>query len=154
MTYTRKLCLFVFGFLAAFWSLWPIYSLLRVSLEGPAELSAIPMHFIPNSPMFSSFLRMIGFSAVVFGEKVGPIGVWRHYLEGLLNSAIVASATTVLALFFSFLAGYAFATISLQIQGCLARTIAFLTHSSSNSNAHSIPRILWRGSVSTAPYWG
>jgi multiple sugar transport system permease protein len=68
---------------------------------------------------------MIGFSANVFGEMVGPIGVWRPYLMGLLNSAIVASATTVLALFFSFLAGYAFARYRFKFKGALLGLLLF-----------------------------
>jgi len=125
MTYTRKLCLFVLGLSAALWSLWPIYSLLRVSLETPSELSAIPMHFVPLTPMFGSYLRMVGFSTQVFGQMEGPIGVWRYYLEGLVNSAIVASATTILSLFFSFLAGYAFARYRFRLKGALLGLLLF-----------------------------
>jgi multiple sugar transport system permease protein len=105
--------------------LWPIYSLLRVSLESPAELGAMPMHFVPLIPMFSSYLRMVGFSTTVFGQMVGPIGIWHYYLEGLVNSAIVASATTVLALFFSFLAGYAFARYRFRLKGTLLGLLLF-----------------------------
>jgi multiple sugar transport system permease protein len=72
--------------------LFPFYWLLASSLETQDQLFRIPALWVPTAPTFDNFVRLLHSS-------------FPHWFQ---NSAIVASATTVLALTLAALAAYSF----------------------------------------------
>jgi trehalose/maltose transport system permease protein len=74
------------------YTLFPFYWAINSSLKTEQELVRTPATFVPNNPTFNNY-------QAVFQN--------RTFLRGLVNSAIVASATVVLALTFGAFAAYA-----------------------------------------------
>jgi multiple sugar transport system permease protein len=76
--------------------LFPLYWMLKTSLEPPQLVIALPPQPLPKSPSFDNYLRLF---------DTLPIGRW------FLNSAFVAVIRTIGAVVFASLAGYAFAKL-------------------------------------------
>lgn len=76
--------------------LFPLYWMLKTSLEPPQLVIAIPPEPFPRSPSLDNYGRLF---------DTLPIGRW------FLNSAFVALVRTAGAVFFATLAGYAFAKL-------------------------------------------
>jgi trehalose/maltose transport system permease protein len=74
------------------YTLFPFYWAINSSLKTEQELVRTPATFVPNNPTFNNY-------QAVFQN--------RTFLRGLVNSAIVASATVLLALTFGAFAAYA-----------------------------------------------
>jgi multiple sugar transport system permease protein len=76
--------------------LFPLYWMLKTSLEPPQLVIALPPQPLPKSPSLDNYLRLF---------DTLPIGRW------FLNSAFVAVVRTIGAIVFASLAGYAFAKL-------------------------------------------
>ena len=76
--------------------LFPLYWMLKTSLEPPQLVIALPPEPLPRDPSLDNFGRLF---------DTLPIGRW------FLNSALVALVRTAGAVFFATLAGYAFAKL-------------------------------------------
>jgi multiple sugar transport system permease protein len=76
--------------------LFPLYWMLKTSLEPPQLVIAIPPEPLPRNPSLDNYVRLF---------DTLPIGRW------FLNSAFVAVIRTAGAIFFASLAGYAFAKL-------------------------------------------
>jgi ABC-type glycerol-3-phosphate transport system permease component len=88
-------------------SLFPFYWILRTSLETNAAVSAGvggANGLVPSHLTFSSYVEDF---------------TQQHFLGPLVNSAIVALATTVVSVFFGALAGYALARLPMRGSGLL-----------------------------------
>jgi len=77
-------------------SLAPLLWMLSVSLMQPGEASAFPPPLWPKAPTLANYRELF--------ERAG---MGRY----LLNSFVIASATTLLSLLFNVMAGYAFAKL-------------------------------------------
>src|SRR5207244_2301610 len=83
-------------------TLFPFYWIVRTSLETSAEFSSGSTSLVPSHLTFSNYTE--AFTQADFARP-------------LLNSAIVALATTVVSVFFGSLAGYALARLRLRASG-------------------------------------
>jgi ABC-type glycerol-3-phosphate transport system permease component len=83
-------------------SLFPFYWIVRTSLLTSAEFSSGTTSLLPSHLTFSNYTE--AFTQADFARP-------------LLNSAIVALATTVVSVFFGSLAGYALARLQLRASG-------------------------------------
>ncbi|HLZ24787.1 MAG TPA: carbohydrate ABC transporter permease [Ktedonobacterales bacterium] len=78
--------------------LFPFYWLLASSLETPDQLFRIPAVLVPTAPTFDNFDRLLHSS-------------FPHWFQ---NSAVIASATTLLALTLAALAAYSFSRFTFR----------------------------------------
>jgi cellobiose transport system permease protein len=79
-------------------SLFPIYWMFVVSTRTTDAISNVPPAVTPGGNLLTNVQRLFGtFEA--------------HFAKGLINSAIVATSVTVSVVFFSSLAGFAFAKL-------------------------------------------
>ncbi len=81
---------------AAVLALFPLVWMLSVSLMAPGEASAFPPPLIPSEPTFANYREL-------FARE----GMGRYFL----NSLLLASLATLIALTFNVMAGYAFAKL-------------------------------------------
>ncbi|MEO8242260.1 MAG: carbohydrate ABC transporter permease [bacterium] len=86
------------------WSLVPIYWTLASSVTPTVEFSARPLHLVPRNPTIVHYLRLLG----VIDSNFGGVNVARNFRAALFNSIVTSLAATVLCVFFSLLAAYAF----------------------------------------------
>ncbi|MEO8377260.1 MAG: carbohydrate ABC transporter permease [Candidatus Sumerlaeota bacterium] len=76
------------------YALFPFYWALNTSAQSAAQISALPVHYMPAPFSFESYRQVLGNSI---------------FLRGLLNSALVAGSVTALSLLTGSLAAYALA---------------------------------------------
>jgi len=84
----------------------PVYYMATTSVKGPAEVTAIPIHWIPHEFHPENYSEAF---------SIAPFGLYFY------NSLVVALAVVCTTLFFSALAGYGFAKFFFP-----GKTIAFL----------------------------
>ena len=82
----------------------PAIWILFTSLKGEAELTQLPITYLPQAPTMQNFV-------LAFADQ--PL------LTFLLNSAIVAVLSTISSLFVSTLAAYAIARLKLRFRGAI-----------------------------------
>lgn len=87
----------IFLLLFAVATLFPIYYMIISAFGPPVEAAAVSYNLIPRSITLDSFKFFINFSP--------------YSLRWILNSLIVASATTISNVIFAGMAGYAFAKV-------------------------------------------
>ena len=101
----RKLILVIIAIALILWSILPLYYILIAAFMWEIDVISKPPQLIPTNPTFSNLLRVLGFSAPgITGEMLRPAGY--PVVEGLTNSAIVASVVTLVAMGVSVPAGY------------------------------------------------
>jgi multiple sugar transport system permease protein len=100
----RKSMLHVILVVGAFFMLFPFVWMIITSLKSPDEVLAIPPVILPAKPEFSNFVD-------IFTDK--PFGTY------FFNSAIVTLAVTLLQVFTSALAGYAFARFEFRMKNAI-----------------------------------
>lgn len=89
-------------------SLFPLLWMLSVSFMAPGAASTLPPPLLPGDPTLDNYR-----------ELFVRVGIGRY----LLNSALVAGATTLLALAFNLSAGYAFAKLQFAGRERVFRTL-------------------------------
>ncbi len=104
----RRVGLYAVVALIALWSLGPFYVLLNASLSPTEGILNHPPSWFPHPITFENYHN------VIFGEEVKTQGggssvQGRAILTSMQNSAIVATATTLINLLIGAPAGYAFA---------------------------------------------
>lgn len=96
--------------LAGLLSIFPLYFMLVGATSTNDMLSKYPPHLIPSGHLFTNIQR-------VWENDNANISI------GLINSLIVSSCVTVSVVFFSSLAGFAFAKLSFRGKNALLLTI-------------------------------
>lgn len=81
------------------YALFPFYWAINTSLKPAAQISALPVQYLPLPPSFEAYARVLA----------NPI-----FLRGLLNSVLVAVLTTALSLMAGSLAAYALARFTFR----------------------------------------
>ncbi len=107
-----RIFLGVFVFLIIFWSVAPLLWIFISSVSERTELYSIPPHWIPDNPTLKAYKTVL-----VTGESFrggGGIAATDLLKKGIINSLIVAIATTFLVMFFAPLLGYAFSRLKFK----------------------------------------
>lgn len=91
---TNKIVLFMVVGIMSLIALFPFYWMIISSFRTNAEIFSTELNLIPESFIFKNYIDLI---------------TTTNFSRWILNSIIVAVSTTVLGLFFSTFAGYAFA---------------------------------------------
>ena len=91
---------YVFLIMVVLGSLFPLYWSLVVASHNNAAVYAYPPKLLPGSNLFHNIRR-------VFDSNLVSV----DFAKAMINSAIVSSAVTVAVVFFSALAGFAFAKL-------------------------------------------
>jgi multiple sugar transport system permease protein len=94
--------------LLALFALFPLLWMVSVSFMRPGEASSLPPPLLPEAATLANYR-----------ELFGRAGMGRY----LINSLLIASATTALAIFFNLAAGYAFAKLRFAGRERLFRTL-------------------------------
>ena len=95
----QSVAIYAAAFLLAFVTLAPMLWLFIMSIMQPRELLEIPLRWLPQTPDFSRYARLLGFTGEVANNA---------FLNTLRNSLVAAGGSTLLALAVSILAAYAF----------------------------------------------
>ncbi len=103
---------YAFLILVVLGSLFPLYWSLVVASHDNSAIGAYPPVVTPGGHLWSNLRRL-------FSAEVVNVDFW----AALVNSAIVASAVTVAVVFFSALAGFAFAKLDFRGRGWLLVTV-------------------------------
>lgn len=120
----------IFAYLAVavalVWTLLPVYWLLRMALLIPAEIASFPPPFLPHHPQPGNLLNVIGFDyRTSDGLLLKASGQARQVVNGLLNSAIVATATTILTMFIVVPLAYVFGRMEFRFKTPLFMAVLF-----------------------------
>lgn len=95
----RKIVFYLLIVLMALWLIFPFYWAFNSSLKNENQLAMTPATFIPRDPATGEVsITWINYRALIENEA---------FLRGIVNSAIVATATTVLALVIGSFAAFA-----------------------------------------------
>ena len=121
----RSFLIYVGALLVLVETLAPMAWMVISSLSPAVELLSSPPHWIPQEPTFERYLSMVSSAAVGFrGSTVeGPAGA---FLQGLLNSFIVAAVTMLAGLVLGLLAAFAFARLRFRFSTSLLMGIMAL----------------------------
>jgi multiple sugar transport system permease protein len=106
-------------------TLAPMAWMVISSLSPAVELLSSPPHWIPQEVTFERYQSMLSSAEVGFrGSMVeGPAGA---FLQGLLNSLIVATITVLVSLILGLLAAFAFARLQFRFSTSLLMGIMAL----------------------------
>lgn len=107
------------------WTFAPIYWMFITSISPGVEILSSPPHWIPENPTFERYQSVFSAADVSFrGSTVqSPAAA---FINGLINSIIVACATTLLSLALGLFAAFAFARLKFRFNGTLLFSIMAL----------------------------
>jgi len=91
-----------------FWTLIPLWWLIRMSFMFSGELSAIPPHIIPEKPTLVNYMTVLGFTYTVDGTTYLPSGNAEQIRIGIMNSLLVGFSVTAITLAVAAPVSYAF----------------------------------------------
>jgi len=95
----NRILLWILIIVMAFWMLFPFYWAINSSFKTEAQLAMTPATFVPRDPATNDISFAIKNYQAVFTNEA--------FLRSIVNSAIVALTTTVLALSIGAFAGFA-----------------------------------------------
>jgi len=104
--------------LLVFWSLAPLVWVVISSISPRVELYSIPPHWIPHNPTLANYETVLLSGATYRSAPVGS-STAQFFVRGLVNSIIIALATTAIVGILSTFAGYAFARLAFRGKGPL-----------------------------------
>jgi multiple sugar transport system permease protein len=108
----------------AVWTLMPIYWIINMSFMHNRELIAVPTHVFPHQPTLSNYVRLFGGTAAgPTGEMLLPIGQGPQIRQGLVNSLVVATWTSLATLLIALPAAYCFGRLDFRGKTPLLFTI-------------------------------
>ena len=94
------------------WSVFPIYTTVRLSLMDQREAVLTPMHWIPQAPTLDWYGVVL---ALVPNPMTGKMKEFAGaFKQGFVNSIAVACVVTLLSVIIGSVAGYAFARFSFR----------------------------------------
>jgi len=110
---------FSFGRTVAWLYLWiivlitvfPFYWILRTALSSNYSLLAHPASVLPTGFSWGAFRRVLGLANSAEAIADGGSGTSVNLAPYILNSVIYAGITTILVVFFSYIAAYAFSRL-------------------------------------------
>lgn len=115
MSRLRMLAILVISFVMMAWTMLPLIWTGITSITPRMELYNVPPHWIPSQLNFASYLELFGFvTKEVGGGYAVELGSAPDFQRALLNSAVVASMTTVALVAISVLGGYALARLDFR----------------------------------------
>ena len=109
----RTLVIIVVSVALSAWTMLPIIWTVITSVTPRVELYSIPPHWIPYHLNLKPYLELFGLEAEPAGTGL-VIGSAPDFDRAILNSAVVASATTVSLVAVSVLGGYALARLDFR----------------------------------------
>lgn len=92
-------------------TVFPFYWMLRTALSTQRALPTDPGSLLPVEFTLGAFRRVLGLSTVAEAQAEGGSGASINFWLYLRNSVIFATSVTVLQVFFSAMAAYAFARL-------------------------------------------
>lgn len=101
------------------WTLAPAYWLLASAISPSHELVTYPPHWFPDNPTLERLQAIIGSKMLRASSMQTMAAPAAFFRRAILNSALVASTTTLLCLGLGSLAGYAFARLRFPGRGFL-----------------------------------
>jgi ABC-type sugar transport system permease subunit len=111
----RSIVIYFLAAVLLVWTLVPFYWLLNMSLMLKNELLSVPTHFWPHEPTLSNYIRLFGGTATgPRGEELLPLGQAASIRRGLLNSALIASAVTLLTMLVALPVSYALGRLNFR----------------------------------------
>ncbi|MCA9879559.1 MAG: carbohydrate ABC transporter permease [Thermomicrobiales bacterium] len=115
----RRAFTYIAAAVLVIWTLFPIYWLLNMSLMFKPELLSVPTHLWPHEPTISNYTRLFGATAMGPGGELPPVGQAGIIRRGLVNSAVVALAVTVLTMLVALPVAYALGRLQFRGRGAL-----------------------------------
>lgn len=115
----RRVFTYVAAVILVIWTLFPIYWLLNMSLMFKPELLSVPTHLWPHDLTFSNYTRLFGATAMGPGGELPPVGQAGIIRRGLVNSAVVALAVTILTMLIALPVAYALGRLQFRGRGAL-----------------------------------
>lgn len=114
MSRLRTLAILVISFVTMAWTMLPIIWTGITSVTPRMELYSIPPHWIPDKLNFAPYLELFGIVTKESGEYAVVLGNAPDFQRAILNSAVVASMTTLALVAISVLGGYALARLDFR----------------------------------------
>jgi len=105
----RKVVLLVLALVFGFWILFPFYWMITSSFMTPAELGAVPPHWIPQAPTVMNFVEVTVGRVEQAGSTHGSAKEGQRFPGGMVNSFVIALSVAGYNLIVGTLAGYAYA---------------------------------------------
>jgi multiple sugar transport system permease protein len=115
MSVGRRVVVYAGALLLAAWTLIPLVWLAITSVTPGNEFARQPLPFWPSNLDLTNYPRLLGHEATnSSGEVLAPSGHSELIVDGLINSAVVALAVTVISLAVSIPAAYALARLEVR----------------------------------------
>ena len=105
----RKSILFVFALAFGFWILFPFYWMITSSFMTPAELGAVPPHWIPRNPTTQNYVQVTTGETSNAKSAYGSGTEGQRFPRALYYSFLVGICVAAFNLVVGALAGYSFA---------------------------------------------
>lgn len=124
MSRPKKVLLYLASAVLALWIMGPILWVIDASLQLDNELFSIPPHWIPENPTLDNYVYIITrnpppiYQRAEMGHR--PSGDVLMIIPALKNSIVVAGGATLLNLFITVLAAYAFSRLKF-----VGKTVSF-----------------------------
>jgi multiple sugar transport system permease protein len=117
MSTRRRVVLHLLALLALVWTIAPLAWILLISLTYHHEFASSTIHLLPHQPTLANYLRLFGRSAADWNGTIQPPNAYGPLIRsGLVNSAEVAVAVTVLSMVFAVPAAYALARVDMRFR--------------------------------------
>jgi multiple sugar transport system permease protein len=117
--YFKRIILYILVIILTFIILFPFYWLIASSLKTTAEIMSGKQSLLPTYITIEHYVTLFTPGAL-YG------GVLKLFQIYILNSLIVASSTTILAILLSIFTGYGFARFNIKGKGTLMTLMLFL----------------------------
>ena len=107
----RKIVLLFCALVFGFWILFPFYWMITSSFMKPAELGAVPPHWIPHQPTIDNYVEVVtGRTQAETGSQAyGTAREGQRFPKALANSFLVGLIVAIYNLLVGTIAGYSFA---------------------------------------------
>lgn len=105
----------VAGVFLTLWTALPLYWAVVVSVSTPAQINAVPVSFFPSGLYWGNFSRLLN----------GTSDTSTSFLRALTNSAVEASAVTVLTLLIALPAAYGFVRLGTRAAATVFAIVIF-----------------------------
>ena len=105
----RKAVLFVFALGFGMWILFPFYWMITSSVSTPAELGAVPPHWIPQHPTLDNYIQVTTGETTKAQSAYGSGHEGQRFPRTLLYSFLVGLCVAAYNLVVGAIAGYSFA---------------------------------------------